>query len=86
MESLKMKDFFKHICYIIAGYLVWTWNIISGKTKQKAKERLEICNNCTHNKDGICELCGCIIKAKVRVDYPEDENGVSIDGCPQKKW
>jgi len=33
MESLKMKNFFKHICYIIAGYLVWTWNIISGKTK-----------------------------------------------------
>ena len=81
-----MINLFKHIFYIIAGYLVWIWNIISGKTKQQAKERIIICNCCAHNKDGICELCGCILKAKVRVDFPLDENGKSIDGCPKKKW
>ena len=81
-----MKEYIKHIFYIIAGYSVWIWNIISGKTKQQAKERLAICNQCIHNKDGICEICGCVLKAKVRVDFPLDENGKSIDGCPEKKW
>lgn len=81
-----MKEFIKHIFFIVSGYSVWLWNIISGKTKQKAKQRLLICKNCTHNKQGICDLCGCIIKAKVRVDFPEDINGKSIDGCPKKKW
>ena len=81
-----MKDCFKHIFYIIAGYSVWIWNIISGKTKYQAKERLAICNCCKHNNKGICEICGCVLKAKVRVDFPLDENGKSIDGCPEKKW
>ena len=81
-----MKDYIKYIFYIIAGYSVWIWNIISGKTKQQAKERLAICNCCIHNKDGICEICGCVLKAKVRVDFMEDENGITIDGCPQRKW
>ena len=76
----------KNILYIIEGYFVWLWNIITFKTYQKAKDRLKICNACTHNKSGICELCGCIIKAKVRVNYPEDKNGISIEGCPEKKW
>ena len=81
-----MKDNIKYIFYIIAGYSVWICNIISGKTKQQAKKRLAICNCCKHNNDGICELCGCILKAKTRVDFPLDENGKSIDGCPEKKW
>lgn len=81
-----MKDYIKHIFYIIAGYSVWIWNIISGKTKQQAKERLATCNCCKHNNDGICDICSCILKAKVRVDFPLDENGKSIDGCPEKKW
>ena len=81
-----MKDIIKHIIYIVEGYCVWIWNIITFKTHQKAKNRLSICNTCSHNKNGICELCGCIIKAKVRVDFPEDANGKSIDGCPKKKW
>ena len=81
-----MINLFKHIFYIIAGYSVWIWNIISGKTKYQAKERLTICNCCKYNNDGICEICGCILKAKVRVDFPLDENGKSIDGCPKKKW
>lgn len=81
-----MINLVKHIFYIIAGYSVWIWNIISGKTKQQANERLAICSGCPYNKDGICELCGCILKAKVRVDFPLDKNGKSIDGCPEKKW
>ena len=79
-------NFIKHAIFIIEGYSVWIWNIVTGKTRQKAIKRLEYCNICEHNENGICKLCGCIIKAKVRVDYPEDENGKSIEGCPEKKW
>ena len=81
-----MKDFLKHIIYIIEGYSIWLWNVITFKTHKKAISRLKICDNCEHNKNGLCDLCGCVIKAKVRVDFPEDENGISIDGCPEKKW
>ena len=81
-----MKDFIKHIFFIISGYSIWLWNIISGKTKQIAEERLKICEGCNHNEHDICDLCGCVIKAKVRVNFPEDENGKSIGGCPKKKW
>ena len=81
-----MKKFLKNIIYIIEGYSVWVWNIISFKTHKKAIYRLKICNMCEHNNKGICDLCGCIIKAKARVDFPEDENGISIEGCPEKKW
>jgi len=47
---------------------------------------MAICNECEHNKDGICDHCGCILKAKTRVDFDLDENGKSIDGCPEQKW
>ena len=38
------------------------------------------------NKRGICSECGCIIKAKVRVEYPLDEDGKAMGGCPLEKW
>ena len=82
----KILNVINNIIFIIEGYIVWLWNIITGKTRQKALKRLKFCNNCEFNKKGICSECGCIIKAKVRVDFPEDENGISIDGCPHKKW
>jgi len=47
---------------------------------------MAICNKCEHNKHGICELCGCILKAKTRVDFILDNNGITIDGCPKRKW
>lgn len=76
----------RNILYIIEGYLKWFFDIITGKTAKLSKERLFICNECQYNKNGICELCGCILKAKVRVDFMLDENNISIDGCPERKW
>lgn len=81
-----MKKFLTHILYIIEGYSVWLWNIITFKTYKKSIARLKLCKECKHNNNGICDICGCIIKAKVHVNYPEDKNGISIDGCPEKKW
>lgn len=71
---------------IIEGYCIWFWNIITGKTAAKAKARLKICAQCEHNNHGICNLCGCILKAKTRVPFLEDSQGKSIDGCPEKRW
>lgn len=71
---------------IIEGYCRWLYDIITGRTKALSKERLDICNQCEYNKNGICDICGCILKAKVRVKFDLDENGKSIDGCPEKKW
>ena len=75
-----------HAIEIIEGYCIWLYNIISGKTRKTAKYRMDICNQCNFNKHGVCKLCGCILKAKTRVWYPEDNDGKSIGGCPLKKW
>ncbi len=56
------------------------------KENRLSKKRMIICNNCKHNKHGICELCGCILKAKTRVDFILDNEGITIDGCPERKW
>lgn len=68
------------------GWFVLITNILFNKTSYKSKRRLVLCRNCQYNSNGICSLCGCVIKAKVRVDYIEDEDGISIDGCPKRKW
>ena len=47
---------------------------------------MKICTKCEFYKSGICIKCGCILKAKTRVDFILDENGKSIGGCPLKKW
>ena len=63
-------------------------NIIKGtyfnlfnKHQDKADFRLKICKNCSHKKSikgiEICDLCGCILESKTRV---EDEH------CELDKW
>lgn len=84
-----MKTIFyylQNLIYIAEGYTKWFYDIITGHAAERAKKRIDICHACTHNKKGICEICGCILKAKVRVDYPLDNAGISIDGCPERKW
>lgn len=84
-----MKTLFYYLVnlfYIFEGYAKWAFDEISGRASERSKKRLGICECCVHNINGICDCCGCIIKAKVRVDFPLDDNGKSIDGCPEKKW
>lgn len=83
---MKLKKVFSVISYIIEGYITWIKDLITGMTKQIYKNRMQICDGCEHNVHGICELCGCVLKAKVRVDFMLDEEGKSIDGCPERKW
>lgn len=82
----KIKVYIQIIYYILVGYISWFYHKITGTVSEKAACRLEICNQCEHNKDGICDICGCILEAKAEVDYDEDDEGFSIDGCPLKKW
>lgn len=79
-------NFIVNFLYIFEGYVKLAFDTITGKISKRAEKRLNICNECEYNNNGVCSLCGCILKAKVRVDFLEDENGVSIDGCPEKKW
>ena len=51
-----------------------------------SKERLEIRHKCEHDNNGMCNICGCILKAKVRSIFPLDDEGISVDGCPERKW
>ena len=37
---------------------------------------MNICKECDKNKEGVCEICGCVLKAKTKSD--------SV--CPLEKW
>ena len=88
MKNLQnnIKKIFKTIKYIIEGYFKYIRDFIKNTSTYKSKKRLNICNQCEFNNIGICKQCGCIIKIKVKVDFLEDENGITIDGCPERKW
>lgn len=63
--------------YIIQGW----FHLILSKFKELKysklyKSRLDICNSCDKNKNGICDVCGCYLKAKTKSD--------SL--CPIGKW
>ena len=64
----------------------WLKDIISGRVRKMSKERMVICKACEHYNNGICDDCGCVLQAKTRVDFMLDDDGISIDGCPQRKW
>lgn len=72
---------------IFEGWLRWIIDSIRNNKSIRTTKRLFICDNCKFKTShGICHLCGCVVKAKVRVSYPLDKEGKSIDGCPMKKW
>lgn len=63
--------------YIIQGYFYWFLSLFKNlKNKKLYSYRLSICNECEHNKKGICDKCGCVVKAKTKSD--------SL--CPINKW
>lgn len=44
-----------------------------------ALERAKICSTCDENTFNICNLCGCVLSAKVRTTKESAK-------CPLKKW
>ena len=65
------------IKYIIQGYFNWFISMFKDlKNHQLYVSRYDICSNCNNNKKGICSICGCVIKAKVKSDSK----------CPKHYW
>lgn len=68
---------FLKIKYIIQGYFYWFISKFKELKNHKLySNRLDICEKCEENKKGICDKCGCVIKAKTKSDSQ----------CPLKKW
>ena len=71
---------------IIEGWIKYIIDLVRHKESNTTEYRHQICNQCEHNKHGVCQLCHCVILAKIRCHYIIDEDGKAIDGCPLKKW
>lgn len=56
----------------IKHILVGWYRKLTKKKQTLAEYRLAICNKCPYKKQilntDICDLCGCVLDAKVRVD------------------
>ena len=82
----------KQLGSIIKGYFIWIWYHIykpyRKRIQSRGKKRIKICESCEHFNHTFrnCEICGCFMDVKVLMTFDLDENGVSIDGCDQKKW
>ena len=81
-----MINSLKKIYYILQGWGKYILSTIKFYRSDAAVKRLAICDKCKYRKGGFCERCGCYISAKVNVNYYLDENGISIEGGPEKKW
>jgi recombinational DNA repair protein RecR len=82
------KDTLKHV---IEGYCNWLWYFLYKPYRKKQQklfsERIQICENCEHfTKTRQCKLCWCFCDAKVKCIYKLDKDGLSIDGCWERKW
>lgn len=76
----------KKIFEILEGWFKYILSVFKFYINSTAKKREEICKDCEFCSHNICKKCGCFIKAKTKVNYFLDENGISIGGCPVKKW
>lgn len=81
-----MGKYILHITQIIEGWTKWTYDVVMFHKNKTADKRLAICYQCEHREGSVCGICGCVLKPKVRVNYFLDENGKSVEGCPEKKW
>ena len=86
---IKITKLFIIIKYIILGYFNLFLDIIrviTPEQKELYNNRLKKCQNCNFFDGKYCILCGCFIKAKVRVDYDLDTDNKSLGGCPKRYW
>lgn len=57
--------------------LIIDQNDVSPELYKLHQKRIEICNSCNHNWNGICKKCGCLLAAKTRFENFH---------CPIEKW
>jgi len=77
---------------LIKSYILWIRYYLDKsyreKIKEEAQKRIQICENCEFfwSFARNCMICGCFMDVKTKYTFELDENGKSIDGCPEKKW
>ncbi len=71
---------------IFIGFFNLLKNKLGFGLKEIYKNRLDICLTCLYLDKNQCDICGCFVHAKTKVNYSIDSNGKSIDGCPKKYW
>lgn len=76
-EGLKMKNSISSSSQKAFSTIKNEKKIISDPLN--ADQRLKICNSCPSFSKGIgrCDLCGCFVSIKVRLDF---------ESCPAGKW
>ena len=80
-RTLDQVIFVKHIMKKVKNIIIGWYRKIFNKKSELAEKRLAICSTCSYKTklcgQDICDLCGCVLDAKVRV---EDEQ------CYNNKW
>lgn len=76
---------------IIEAYALWAWYHLyrpyRERMKAEAEKRIAMCESCEFfNNARQCSICMCLMDVKVTYPFKKDENGISIEGCPQKRW
>jgi hypothetical protein len=89
---IHFRPLLKLIKQIIIGYSQWIWYYVykpyRDKRKTEAKRRIEICEKCDlfWHPGRNCTLCGCFMDVKTKMVFKLDDEGISIDGCLERKW
>jgi hypothetical protein len=53
------------------------WALSGFKRSKEVGRRTRLCIRCPYNNGGVCDVCGCVLKYKVRLETEE---------CPLGKW
>lgn len=78
--------------HILKAYILWVWYYLNKKYRDERKEeaiiRYTICKRCKYfyNASGRCCVCGCFMAVKTKLYFQKDYRGISLHGCPEKKW
>lgn len=63
---MHILEFIESGVRILEGWTKYFIDYIRHKENDTTKFRYMVCSNCEHNVKGVCNLCHCVIKAKVR--------------------
>jgi len=56
---------------------LYCWVIGGCPVALSAEERMKICLKCSHYDNGKCDICGCVLKYKTKME---------TEKCPINKW
>lgn len=77
---------------ILKGYALWFWYYLCksyrNTRKEESNRRIKICESCEffYKFARNCMICGCLMDVKTKMTFELDDEGISIDGCKERKW